>query len=375
MNRLVVLDQPGGPAFVDALRRVWDDGDAAFVLDQRLPRPAAERLITAMRPAAIRTSHDETPLDHAVPVEPGDAVVVATSGTSGVPKGAVHTHVSIAASAEATSYRLGVRDDDHWLACLPVAHIGGLAVVMRALHLRTGLTVLPAFDAEAVMASPATLAALVPTALARIDPFKFRALIVGGARVPDNLPAHCLTTYGMTETGSGCVYNGLPLRGVDVRIDDNGQIHLRGPMLLREYRNLGDPKDHDGWLATGDLGEWSTSDGQRRLVVRGRMGELINSGGEKVWPDDVEPILAAHPAVGEVAVAGVKDAEWGQRVTAFVVPRSGAEPPSLDELRALVKEQLPGYCAPRALFIVDEIPRTAIGKVQRALLSERYADR
>jgi len=375
MNRLVVLDQPGGPAFVEALRRVWDDGDAAFVLDQRLPRPAAERLIAAMRPAVIRTPNHETTLDDSVPVEPGDAVVVATSGTSGVPKGAVHTHATIAASAEATSHRLGVRDDDHWLACLPVAHIGGLAVVMRALHLQTGLTVLPAFDADAAMASPATLAALVPTALARIDPFKFRALIVGGARVPDNLPAHCLTTYGMTETGSGCVYNGVPLRGVEVRIDDDGQIHLRGPMLLREYRNLGDPKDSDGWLATGDLGEWASDGAHTRLVVRGRMGELINSGGEKVWPDDVEPILATHPAVGEVAVAGVADPEWGQRVTAFVVPRSGLEPPSLDQLRALVKEQLPAYCAPRAVVIVDEIPRTAIGKVQRTLLAQRYGDR
>lgn len=368
MNRLVVLDLPGGQPFVDALQRTWDDGDAAFVLDQRLPRAAALRIVAAMAPSLIRTESGDTSVDNGIPVEPGDAAVIATSGTSGEPKGVVLTHDAMRASAEATTDRIGIRDDDHWLACLPVAHVGGLSVITKALYTGTRLTVLPGFDAEAAMASGATLASLVPTAFARIDPSRFRVLLVGGAKPPENMPGHCFTTYGMTETGSGCVYSGVPLRGVDVRIDDEGQIHLRGPMLLREYRNLGDPKDADGWLATGDLGEWAERDGQRVLTVQGRRGELINTGGEKVWPEPVERAILEHPAVADAAVAGVADREWGQRVVAYVVPQQGATVPTLDDLRALVKQSLAGYCAPRQLVLVDEIPKTAVGKIRRAEL-------
>ena len=239
MNELIVLDLPGGPAFVDALRRTWDDGDAAFVLDQRLPRAAALRIVEAMAPSVIRTETSDTAVANSLPVEPGDAVVIATSGTSGEPKGVVLTHDAVRASAEATTDRIGIKQDDHWLACLPVAHVGGLSVITKALHTGTRLTVLPAFDAALAMGSGATLASLVPTAFARIDPYRFRVLLVGGAKPPEDMPSHCYTTYGMTETGSGCVYSGIPLKGVDVRIDDEGQIHLRGPMLLRTYRNVG----------------------------------------------------------------------------------------------------------------------------------------
>jgi len=365
MNRLIALDLPGGPEFVDTLRRTWDDGDAAFILDQRLPRAAALRIVTAMNASAIRTAADDTAMDGGRPVEPGDAAIIATSGTSGEPKGVVLTHDAMRASAEATTDRIGIRDDDHWLACLPVAHVGGLSVITKALFTGTRLTVLPGFDADLAMSSGATLASLVPTAFARIDPARFRVLLVGGAKPPENMPAHCYTTYGMTETGSGCVYSGIPLRGVDVRIDEEGQIHLRGPMLLREYRNLGDPKDSEGWLATGDLGEWVERDGERRLAVHGRRGELINTGGEKVWPEPVERLLLEHPAVADAAVAGVTDDEWGQRVVAYVIPRDPAAPPTLDDLRGVVKEQMPAYCAPRQLVIVHEIPRTAVGKIRR----------
>lgn len=365
MNELIVLDLPGGPAFVDALRRTWDDGDAAFVLDQRLPRAAALRIVEAMAPSVIRTATSDTAVANSLPVEPGDAVVIATSGTSGEPKGVVLTHDAVRASAEATTDRIGIEREDHWLACLPVAHVGGLSVITKALHTGTRLTVLPAFDAALAMGSGATLASLVPTAFARIDPYRFRVLLVGGAKPPEGMPAHCYTTYGMTETGSGCVYSGVPLKGVDIRIDADGQIHLRGPMLLRTYRNVGDPKDADGWLATGDLGEWVERDGTRRLAVHGRRGELINTGGDKVWPETVERLLLAHPSVADAAVAGVADDEWGQRVVAYVAIRSGAHTPTLDELRALVKESLPAYCAPRQLVAVDAIPKTAVGKIRR----------
>ena len=169
-----------------------------------------------------------------------------------------------------------------------------------------------------------------------------------------------MTTYGLTETGSGVVYDGRPLDGVEVRIDDDGQILLRGPMLLRAYRDGSNPLV-DGWFPTGDLGR-RLDDG--RLVVDGRRGDLIITGGENVWPEPVEAVLRAQPGIVDVAVAGTPDAEWGHLVTAFVVPDDvGA--PTLDALRDAVKAVLAPFCAPRRLVIVDAIPRTALGKVRR----------
>jgi len=354
--QLVALDLPGGPAFVEQLQRIWDAGDAAFPIDRRLPPSARRNLLTAMRVGE--------------PVEPGDALVVATSGSTGTPKGVVLTHDAVAASAAATSSRLDVRADDHWLACLPLSHVGGLSVVTRALHAGTRLTVHPGFDAAAVDASGATLVSLVSTALARIDADRFRTIVLGGSRPPADRPSNTVTTYGMTETGSGVVYDGRPLDGVEVRVerpdradpaDDLGPILLRGPMLLRAYRDGTVPLDADGWFATGDLGR-SLDDG--RLHVEGRAGDLIITGGENVWPETVESALVDHPAVADVLVRGVDDPEWGQLVEAVVVP--DGDPPTLDQLRAHVKERHPAFMAPRRLQLADTIPRTALGKPRRA---------
>jgi O-succinylbenzoic acid--CoA ligase len=295
-------------------------------------------------------------------VEPGDALVVATSGTTGTPRGVVLTHDALAASAAATSDRLAVTADDHWLACLPLSHVGGLSVITRALHRGTRLTVHPGFDAERVMVSGATLVSLVATALARIDPTPFRTIVLGGGRPPADRPPNTVTTYGLTETGSGVVYDGVPLDGVDVRIDVDGEIHVRGPMLLRCYRDGTDPKDPAGWLATGDVGRW-LPDG--RLHVEGRRGDMIITGGENVWPEVVEAALADHPTVAEVMVRGVPDPEWGQVVEAVVAPRPGSSP-TLDELRAHVKERYPAFVAPRRLVLVEALPRTALGKPRRS---------
>ncbi len=360
-NRLVALDLPGGPRFVEALQRIWDRGDAAFPVDQRLPPPARAELLATMRPARIVSADgEETALDGGVPVEAGDALVVATSGSTGAPKGAVLTHDAVAASARATNARLGVGPDDHWLACLPVAHIGGLSVITRALLGGTQLTVQDGFDVERVEASGATLVSLVATALARIDPSRFRTIVLGGAAPPPALPPNVVTTYGMTETGSGLVYDGVPLDGVEVRVDEAGEISLRAPMLFLGYRD-GTAPFVDGWFATGDLGRWRP-DG--RLHGDGRAGALIVTGGEKVWPLPVEEALRTHPDVVDVAVAGRPDDEWGQIVTAFVVPAPGATP-TLAELRAVAKDRLAPYCAPRALVLVESIPRTALGKPRR----------
>ncbi len=295
------------------------------------------------------------------PVEPGDALVVATSGSTGEPKGVVLTHDAVAASAAATSARIGTEPDDHWLACLPLSHVGGLSVVTRALHTGAELTVLPQFDAAAVDASPATLVSLVSTALGRIDSTRFRAIVLGGSRPPADRPPNSITTYGLTETGSGVVYDGIPLDGVDVDIADDSEIRLRGPMLLREYRDGSSPLDDDGWLATGDLGSW---DGSGRLEVAGRRSDLIISGGENIWPEAVEAALLTHPDVADVLVQGSDDYEWGEIVTAIVVPAGGVLP-TLEGLREHVKATQPAYMAPKRLVLAEALPRTSIGKLRR----------
>lgn len=354
MPRLVVLDAVG-PAFVDGLRRAWDDGDAVLPLEPRLPPAARDQVLAAARP-------DE-------PVEAGDAVVVATSGSTGEPKLAVLTHDAVRASAEATSARLDVDPArDRWLACLPLSHVGGLSVVTRALHTGTPLTVHDRFDPDEVRRAAdagCTLTSLVSTALARIDPGWFRAILVGGQAPPPDRPVNVLATYGMTETGSGIAYDGLPLEGVEVRIADDGEILLRGPMLLRAYRDGHDPKEADGWFPTGDLGAWV--DGV--LEVHGRRGDLIISGGHNVWPVEVERVLADHPAVAEVAVVGRTDAEWGQRVVAIVVPSEAGLPPSLDDLRTLAKDHLHPFAAPTEIEVVAALPHTTSGKVRRGSIS------
>lgn len=338
----------GDQAFVDALRSAWDRGDAVLPLDPRLPPPAR---------AAV-----EDALGAGRPVEQGDALVVATSGTTGAPKGVVLTIDAVAAAATAVSRRIDVDPTlDHWLACIPLSHVGGLAVVTRALLTGTALTVLPAFDPD----TDATLVSLVPTLLDRADTSSFRVVLAGGSPDWRHRASNVVHTYGMTETGGGVVYDGVPLDGVDVRADPDGQLHLRGPMLLRCYRDGTDPRDGEGWLPTGDVGRVG-ADG--RVEVWGRRSDLIVTGGENVWPDDVEQALRSHPGVAEVAVAGRADEEWGELVVAVVVPADPTAPPTLEALRAWVKERRPAFAAPRELVLAHHLPRTGGGKLARSRL-------
>jgi O-succinylbenzoic acid--CoA ligase len=333
-----------------------------------------DRLFDALRPSTVVDTDGPHPLPGGLPTEVGDALVVATSGTTGEPKGVVHTHDGVAASARASSARLAVDPSrDRWVACLPLAHIGGLSVVTRALATATPVTVLPRFDAalvEAEARAGATLVSLVATALARTDTSGYRRVLLGGAAPPEDLADNVVTTYGMTETGSGVVYDGVPLDGVEVRIGDgtigaDGELLVRGPMVMRGYRDGMDPRLDGGWLPTGDAG-LVTPDGT--VVVFGRMAEVIVTGAEKVWPAAVEAVLAGHPSVAEVAVWKRPDPEWGERVVAWVVPVDPARPPELGDLRDRVGAEIGRFAAPHEVEIVPSLPRTASGKVVRTAL-------
>ena len=384
MPELVALDLPGGAGFVDTLRAVWDTGDAAAPLDPRLPRVARDALLAALRPSRVVASDGEHHvMAGGLPVEEGDALVVATSGSSGQPKGVVLTHDALRASALATSDRLGIDPSRHsWLACLPLAHVGGLSVVTRALLTGTPLTVLPGFDADLVEAfgrsEKATHLSLVVAAFRRIDPAVFTGILLGGSRPPGDLPPNVVVTYGMTETGSGIVYDGVPLEDVEIAIahfdesdggdGGDGGILLRAPMLMRCYRDgstgrvLG-PDGSKTWFATGDAGSIN-ADGT--LSVTGRIAEMITTGGEKVWPDEVERVILAHRDVAEVAVWKRSDPEWGERVVAWVVPAEVR--PKAEELKNLVAGTIAPWAAPKEIVFTTELPRTASGKVKRSEL-------
>jgi O-succinylbenzoic acid--CoA ligase len=329
-----------------------------------------------------------------LPVEEGDALVVGTSGSSGQPKGVILTHDALRASAVATSDRLGIDPARHaWLACLPLAHVGGLSVVTRALLTGTPLTVLPGFDAELVEAfgrsEKATHLSLVVSAFRRLDPAVFTGILLGGSRPPGDLPPNVVVTYGMTETGSGVVYDGVPLDDVEIAIahfDDDeggrgdgqgrgegegegeGGSLLRAPMLMRCYRDgstgrvLG-PDGAKTWFATGDAGSIN-ADGT--LSVSGRIAEMITTGGEKVWPDEVERVILAHRDVADVAVWKRSDPEWGERVVAWVVPAEVL--PKAEELKDLVAGTIAPWAAPKEIVFTTELPRTASGKVRRSEL-------
>jgi O-succinylbenzoic acid--CoA ligase len=388
MPDLVAIDAIGTPGFVDAVLRVWDAGDVVLPVDPRLSQVARQRLLDRLGAGVdLAADGSRRTLDNQRDCQPGDALVVATSGTTADPKGVVLTHDALAASATATNNRLGINPDtDRWLACLPLSHMGGLGVVVRALAAGTGLTVARRPD-EATLASAVaqgcTRTALVSTVLARVDTSAFTTVLLGGGPPPPQVPDNAVVTYGLTESGGGVVYDGTPLDGVEVAVVD-GTIRLRCNMLARAYRAISGPvtdsghgrgstagddtplADGEGWFDTGDVGHL---DEDGKLVVQGRSGDMIVTGGEKVWPSAVELVLADQPAIAEVAVVGRPDPEWGQVVVAVVVPTDASAPPSLEMLRAVVAEALAPWAAPRQLELVEALPRTALGKVARHRLA------
>ena len=373
MRKLVGIDIPLSAQFVTALQDIWNAGDCAFPIDQRLAQKQKAQLVEEFFVDEIVTTEGHSVLGtRGSNIADNDAVLFTTSGSSGTPKGVIHTHDSLRANADVVARYFGDTSQMHWLACLPPSHVGGFGVISRALIWNCQLTTLAQFDAEQVDSlarQGVTHTSLVATALGRINSELFERILLGGAKPPPNLPPNVTTTYGLTETMGGVVYGRTALSGVEVSISEEQEILVRGPVLMNRYyqQQIGHPIDVDGWLHTGDLGSMSVDN---QLSVTGRRSELIISGGENIWPEAVEAALTSHPDVSDVCVVGIDDQEWGQRVVAFIVPTKTSQTHSLAEWRDHVAETLPRFMAPRQVVLVDSIPRGALGKPQRQALKE-----
>jgi O-succinylbenzoic acid--CoA ligase len=312
------------------------------------------------------------------PLEPDTDLVVVTSGSTGSGRGVLLSAGALRASATATLDRLG--GPGSWLLALPVSAIAGLQVLCRSVLAGREPTVLE--PGEAISAALARMpagrryTALVPTQLRRAldaEPGAleaFDAVLVGGAATDPALLDRAraagvtvVTTYGMTETAGGCVYDGVPLAGVEVAVADDS-VRLAGPVLAHGYR--ADPEGTaaafaGGWFRTRDAG---SLDADGRLVVHGRLDDVVITGGVNVAPLAVEAALREHPEVADAVVFGRPDPEWGQRVVAAVVPADGADP-ALARLRPWVAERLGAAAAPRELHRIDAVPLLHTGKPDR----------
>lgn len=318
------------------------------------------------------------------------AIVVSTSGTTGVPKGALLSAPALIASASATHDRLS--GPGTWLLALPAYHVAGVQVLVRSILAGTvPVAIHPSFEvgdlpyAVEALGSGPRYASLVAVQLAKAltDPAATAALValdavlIGGGTMPATLAEgaaaagiRVVRTYGSSETAGGCVYDGVPLDGVQVRIDD-GRIVLGGETLAKGYRNPvePDPFAEAGWFRTDDVG---TVDDSGHLMVLGRIDDAIGTGGLTVLPQLVEKALSTHPAVADCAVFGVTDDRLGQRVAAAVVLEVGRDAPTVAQLRAHVEQTLDATAAPREVHVVDELPRRGIGKLDRRELTNRF---
>ena len=369
-----------GPRLLELLAAALDgSGPAIAPLDARLPRARLDALVEALAPDRVEGPDGVTTIrsDQEKGVAEGTAVVVATSGSTGVPKGVELSGAALTYSARASLARIGARPGERWLCCLPGTYIAGIQVLVRSLVSGTDPVLAEHTDPETVAASGCAHVSLVPTQLRRlldvdISPLTgFRSVLLGGAAAPPGLldaaraaGLPVVTTYGMTETCGGCVYDGIPLDGVQARIADDDRIWLAGPVLFAGYRG-GPLAPSDGWLRSGDLGRM---DPAGRLVVRGRADDVINTGGALVVPGEVAAALQTCPGVRDVAVLGQPDPEWGERVVAVVSAVDPADPPTLELLRMHVKERLPRYAAPSRVVMVDAVPMLPNGKHDLARL-------
>jgi o-succinylbenzoate---CoA ligase len=330
-----------------------------------------------------------------------------TSGTTGKPKGVPLSYSNHFHSAIASALQLGINPDDNWLLCMPLFHVGGLAIAWRSVINGMTITLLPKFDEqevlEAIACEKVTIISLVPTMLTRLlqhpnwpNLQKLRAILLGGAPASSELIDRCLQlnlpimpTYGMTETASQITTllphevairrgsSGVPLFGNRLRIVDEhqldlkvgaiGQILVQGLSVMGGYLHHADDKAiRDGWFYTGDLG-YLDRDGY--LFVVSRRSDLIISGGENIYPSEIEAILLAHPAITEACVVGTGDREWGEIVVAVIVAKAQL---SLAEIRDFCEQKaLARYKLPKAIYIWESLPKTASGKLLRHEIRDR----
>jgi O-succinylbenzoic acid--CoA ligase len=348
------------------------------------------RLTPAEREALLADAQRAGSVPHA-----DAAAIIHTSGTTGTPRAAVLTRAALVASARASASNLGWQPEDRWLACMPLARVGGLSILTRCLAARRAVVLAPGFDPDAFPAvledERVTLASLVPTMLARVldahpdwrPPARLRAVLVGGAHAPARLLGRAalrrvpvVVTYGMTETCSQVAATpygeryaaaacgaGRPLDGVELRVAD-GRIEVRGPMRMAGY--WGEPPlAPEAWFDTGDMG---AIDQRGFLQVHARRGDLIVTGGENVYPAEVERELERCPGIDEAAVFGLPDETWGQTVAAALVV-DPARAPRDDELCAWIRTRLATHKRPRRICRVGRLPHTAAGKLDRDALA------
>lgn len=368
MNPLVALDFELGPDLERAIRDRVDAGEAFCVLDRRLSQRRRAKDLEVLGATAVLGEDGLNPLP-GVPVDDEIGLVMLTSGSSGPAKAAELSWEALAASAALTQTTLRGADRPVWYPCLPPNHIGGLAVLLRAIMGDADLLWGDPEDLDTAPSRGATHVSLVRAQLARHDVSGFAKVLLGGARPPRDRPGNVITTWGMTETGSGIVYDGVALAGVEVASVD-GELCVRSPTLFRSYRSAArpvvvGPDGRDDWFPTGDGGD--VIDG--RVSVRGRLGSVINTGGEKLWPEDLEAVLATLPGVRDVAVTGVEDRDWGQRVVAIVV---GDGLDLDDAIRAIAAEYIGPWAKPKEIRYVAAIPRTGSGKIRRADLAHLF---
>jgi O-succinylbenzoic acid--CoA ligase len=334
--------------------------------------------------------------------------ILYTSGTTGQPKGAMLTYGNHWWNAMGSALNLGLHADDRWLACLPLFHVGGLAILLRGVIYGNAVIVHQAFDPAAVNRAideeGVTLISVVSTMLQqmlaergeRSYPPTLRCALLGGGPAPRDLLEECARrgvpvaqTYGLTEAASQVATlapedalrklgsAGKPLfptalhierDGVEASAGEVGEIVVRGPTVTPGYADRPEATAQavqDGWLRTGDLGYL---DDEGYLYVLDRRDDLIISGGENVYPAEVEAVLRSHPGVEEAGVVAVPDARWGQVPAAFVVARAGVEVTEA-ELKSFCYARLARYKVPAQIRLVPSLPRNASGKVLRRALA------
>ena len=356
------------------------------------------------QPGNIDTSEDEIA---AITLDPNDpCTIIYTSGSSGRPKGVVLSHRNLQASAEAVIDHYKCQPGERWLCAMPLYHVGGLSILVRAAIGGMAIDLKRSFDVSEIdrelRSGVPHYLPLVPTMLKRIVdksseegyPDSIKAVILGGARCELELANQArtiglpiATSYGMTETASQIFSQrpsrisvdeddcGMALGGIEVKLEeiDDGlsQVLIRGPQVSGVYWDNGFSVNslcEDDWLHTGDYGRLSADS---RLSIFGRSDDVILTGGENVMPEEVEVILELHPNIQACGVFGLTDPSWGQRVAAAVILHGDGEL-TAEAILAWCNERLASYKVPRQLFFVSELPRTKSGKLKRASLRKKY---